>query len=146
MHIGICVVAYCVTIVLVTLLHFGSNAVRFYADKNAHARLRGMFNRRVTSLHSAEEKRCYMLLRKVIQHQDYFRHLDIPKYIERCDSDAHDTLSEELRRLKIREKKIFLFYSASYNAGIFFPAFMPVLVHILRLCICTMKVRKRKPA
>lgn len=123
---------YCASIVAATLLHFGYHIADHYNAAKTQRVLKQLFNSRIRTVRSTEEQKYYILVRKLILYEEYFRHLDLQNMILKYDCDKYTVLRREWANMTLNNKDVFLFYSVSYNVGIFMPIFLPIAMHVIK--------------
>lgn len=123
---------YILSIVAVTALHFGHRAVEHYTEARQYNMLRLVFNTKIQSITSKQERMYYMLARKLVLYNRYFGHLDLMSLITVCSKENYNTMCREWASLRIRPKDIFLVFSIPYNMGMFLPIFLPIVLHLLK--------------
>lgn len=128
-----CLLLYLVSIVVVTLYHFSGLALKYIQEKYRYSELKNLFNSQIYSVLEKDQKEYYILMRKVVLYNTYFKHLDLKRLI-RCFSEVnHALLQREWENLEVAEKEVFLFYSTPYNLGIFMPIYFPIFLHTLKI-------------
>lgn len=124
-------VLYLASIAAVTFFHFKNFILRYFEENNKYAELKCLFNKNVVKVFSEDQKKYYILLRKMILYNTYFMHIDMKKLIECYTRENYAIIQMEWKSLKISNRNIFLFYSTPYNLGIFLPIFLPIIFHVL---------------
>eukprot|EP00866_Antonospora_locustae_P002243 jgi/Antlo1/2243/1854 len=123
---------YGLSLAAMTAFHFGHRVVEHYAEKTHCKMLRNVFNTRIQSIASEEEKMYYLLARKIVLYNRYFGHLDLVNLITVCNKENYDIMHREWVCLKTSPRDLFLVFSIPYNMGIFMPVFLPIAIHILK--------------